>query len=281
MRWNFTAGGRVYTAIRPVDTATRADCRGQGIFPALTKHGLADARNRGIDFMFNTPNAMSRPGYLKMGWSLLTEAYPSYKVVDWMGFGGQAARGLVSRACRWDTAAAPLPEFADFSARRVASDDPRLRETLRQEREWQSRTGQMLVDRTAEYLVWRYAQDPAQDHWVVWSDSAAVPGFCVVRPQSTGLGPRTAVIEEMVLAQPDLEQVKRLLRSVRQAFGAHFLQAHFSPESFYGQALRRLGFRQVARNGMSVVVNPLSQSLDFDLKRLDRWALGMGELELF
>ncbi len=68
MRWEFVRGGDVLRAVRAVDTATHPDYQGKGLFTAMTMHGLDVIRDDGIDFVFNTPNDKSRPGYLKMGW---------------------------------------------------------------------------------------------------------------------------------------------------------------------------------------------------------------------
>lgn len=68
MRWRFAGLGRTWAAVRAVDTATHPDHQGKGIFKALTLHALDVAKQDGVDFVFNTPNDQSRPGYLKMGW---------------------------------------------------------------------------------------------------------------------------------------------------------------------------------------------------------------------
>ena len=68
MRWRFLLDGQPVDAVRAVDTATRGDFRGQGIFRRLTLHGIDAVREQGVGFVFNTPNDQSRPGYLKMGW---------------------------------------------------------------------------------------------------------------------------------------------------------------------------------------------------------------------
>jgi glycosyltransferase involved in cell wall biosynthesis/GNAT superfamily N-acetyltransferase len=68
MRWEFVRGGEVLHAVRAVDTATHPDYQGKGLFTAMTMHGLDVIKDDGIDFVFNTPNHKSRPGYLKMGW---------------------------------------------------------------------------------------------------------------------------------------------------------------------------------------------------------------------
>ena len=57
-------------AVRAVDTATHPDFQGRGIFSRLTLGALDELRDEGVDFVFNTPNDQSRPGYLKMGWQV-------------------------------------------------------------------------------------------------------------------------------------------------------------------------------------------------------------------
>ena len=68
MRWRFTALGDRLEAARAVDTATHPDYQGMGIFTRLTL-ALLEVIDGHVDLVFNTPNAKSGPGYLKMGWS--------------------------------------------------------------------------------------------------------------------------------------------------------------------------------------------------------------------
>lgn len=77
MWWDLQAGNERYKAIRPVDTATDRAYRGKGIFKTLTLQGLEALEGR-YDFIFNTPNKKSLPGYLKMGWKTLPADYPYY-----------------------------------------------------------------------------------------------------------------------------------------------------------------------------------------------------------
>jgi GNAT superfamily N-acetyltransferase len=68
MRWEWTDGDRIYKAVRAVDTATHPLHQGRGIFKKLTLQLADQCREEGVDFIFNTPNNNSMPGYLKMGW---------------------------------------------------------------------------------------------------------------------------------------------------------------------------------------------------------------------
>ena len=58
-------------AVRAVDTATDPDYQGRGLFTRLTLQAIDELRAEGVDFVFNTPNDQSRPGYLKMGWQVV------------------------------------------------------------------------------------------------------------------------------------------------------------------------------------------------------------------
>lgn len=68
MRWQWTYQNRIYKAVRAVDTATHPQHQGKGIFKNLTLQLVDQCKADGVDFIFNTPNTSSKPGYLKMGW---------------------------------------------------------------------------------------------------------------------------------------------------------------------------------------------------------------------
>ena len=68
MQWRFQRGSDLLKVARAVDTATDADYQGRGLFTELTTVGIAELTAQGYDFIFNTPNDQSRPGYLKLGW---------------------------------------------------------------------------------------------------------------------------------------------------------------------------------------------------------------------
>ena len=71
MKWKWQMGTQSWTAFRAVDTATHPDYQGKGIFKKLTLQALDDIQKGGETFVFNTPNEISRPGYLKMGWKIV------------------------------------------------------------------------------------------------------------------------------------------------------------------------------------------------------------------
>src|SRR5690349_5445137 len=68
MRWEWRQGETIYKAVRAVDTATHPDYQGKGIFRKLTLQLVDLCKQEGFHFIFNTPNKVSKPGYLNMGW---------------------------------------------------------------------------------------------------------------------------------------------------------------------------------------------------------------------
>jgi len=68
LQWKWQNKNGIYKTVRAVDTATHPNHQGKGLFKKLTLQAVADCKHDGVDFVFNTPNEKSRPGYLKMGW---------------------------------------------------------------------------------------------------------------------------------------------------------------------------------------------------------------------
>ncbi len=142
LRWRFVApdGARV-EAVRAVDTATHPDFQGRGIFRALTLHALEEMRTDGVEFVFNTPNDNSRPGYLKMGWTV--EGQVPVKVRP-------RSPGALWRMARAKTAAEnwSLPVSVGEPVELVVG--PMLGELA------SPLPGRLVTDRSRDFLVWRY-----------------------------------------------------------------------------------------------------------------------------
>ncbi len=84
MRWEWMQGKKIYKAVRAVDTATHPQYQGSGIFRKLTLSLVNQCQEDGVAFIFNTPNKISKPGYIKMGWQSLgrmpLQAFPVLSV---------------------------------------------------------------------------------------------------------------------------------------------------------------------------------------------------------
>jgi len=146
MRWEFVRDEEVVRAVRAVDTATAPAFRGRGIFSRLTRVAVAEMRAEGVDMVFNTPNAQSRPGYLKMGWQLVGRLPVRLR-----------PRGLTSAPTilRARTAANLWSEPTSAGVPLTAASVPPLEAVS-----LGASRGLLRTRRSADYIAWRYGFEP-------------------------------------------------------------------------------------------------------------------------
>jgi len=250
MRWEFDRGGVVVHAVRAVDTVTDPEYQGRGLFRTLTMQGLEEMRAEGVDFIFNTPNSQSRPGYLKMGWRDVGTLPAAVRFTGPFA----AARALRSRvpAERWSQELTAGEPFLDWLSRRGV--DGRRADPI-DVREIRTRIDD-------DYLAWRFGT-PLLGYRVVDDGESAV----IVRSRRRGRALELAVVAGF----GDPDPVDRLAGDVAgQAradyairIGAPRLSAGFAPLPQGGPVLT---WRAVNDAGMP----PLSN-----------WELTLGDVELF
>jgi GNAT superfamily N-acetyltransferase len=79
------AGDRSVLALQPGDTMVHPEHRRQGLFSRMTEAAIDLYADREPAFFFNFPNERSRPGYLDMGWRLVSETPIHYRVQNPVG----------------------------------------------------------------------------------------------------------------------------------------------------------------------------------------------------
>lgn len=160
-------GSEVVEAAQSLDTMTHPDYRGQGMFTVLAKEAMGYAQERGIEVLFGFPNSASYPGFVtKLDWDHVVDVAnwtrvlrPSShaKVPAWVGPVADAGVRL-------------LPKGAPAGrARRVDPDPERLAGLAAAA----ATKGMVSVNRTADYLAWRF--DPASERdyqWLAVGDEA-------------------------------------------------------------------------------------------------------------
>ena len=159
MRWRFRNQRNTLSAARAVDTATRPEARGQGLFRTLTESGIEVLRDEGVDIIFNTPNDQSRPGYLKMGWRDT----------------GRVAVGLRLGRLR------SLPRLRNA---RVAAEKLSLPATFGHAVEddlegidlnsAESTDGVWRTDHSVSSLMWRYGAGPVNYRWIPGPEGSGI-----------------------------------------------------------------------------------------------------------
>ncbi len=282
MRWELRANRRTVRAVRAVDTATHPGFQGRGIFRTLTLELLRRLEDAGeVDLVFNTPNASSRPGYLKMGWtevgSLPVRMCPvrTFRVLRGargaLGTTAEGAGGPASSSVRRSLPDPPFDTAAGWL--RSASDEV---STLLDEA---AAVHLLHTPLSIRYLAWRYAGAPGLDYrFVPLENGGQLIGFAIGRMRPRGPLSEFTVAEVVVRAG-DVGAARRLLGRLRRS-GADHVTLHATSGSEVARVVTRCGYLQVPRHGLGLVANPRT-SLPVDPTSLGSWSLSLGDLEVF
>lgn len=256
LRWRFlTDDDKEIRAVRAVDTATHPDYQGLGIFRTLTLRGVAELTLAGDGIVFNTPNDQSRPGYLKMGWSvarrlpigLLPRPTSLLKV----------ARAAVPADLWSQPSTVGLDAAEAFTD--IAVADALLRHA--------PRTG-VRTKRSPQYLAWRTSLRPLHYRLLLASENDPAQGGLVFRLRRRGEALEAAVIEQLV---PDRITGARLVGRLLKETGADYaIGLRTGPSA---------GLIPVPLRGMGplLTTRPLASAPPAP----SVWRLTLGDVELF
>jgi glycosyltransferase involved in cell wall biosynthesis/GNAT superfamily N-acetyltransferase len=252
MRWRFRRGNQTLSAVRAVDTATHPDHQGRGLFTRLTNEALAACLTDGIDFVFNTPNAQSRPGYLKMGWRDVGRPRVAIRPTSI----GSLASIIKSRvpADRWS-----LPiDIGDDIETWLCHADPARRSTP----DVSSTDRNLRTDVDDTFLAWRYGLSSL--HYRVIDDGSTA---IIVRLRRRGSGSELVIADSFGNAQLADRLAAQTANDVGAThalrLGAPNLRGRFTPMPGIGPDLT---WRALNDAGQPPLPN---------------WDLRMGDIELF
>lgn len=255
MRWQFVDDdGKRVTAVRAVDTATHPDYRGMGIFRRLTLQGVADLTLAGDGIVFNTPNAQSRPGYLKMGWGLV----------------GRLPVGVLPRGpramARMVTSRVPAALWSEPTSVGLPAAEALADRTVGEALLTHAPSSGFRTDRTPNYLAWRTAFGPLCYRLLLASPTDPAEGGIICRLRRRGGTVEAAVIEQLV---PDWVTGARLVAQLLHETDADYAIGLRSGPS--------AGLIPLPGQGPLLTTRPLAASPP--TRRA--WKLTLGDVELF
>ncbi|MCL4708228.1 GNAT family N-acetyltransferase [bacterium] len=279
MRWQFcTKDGQMLRAVRAVDTATHPAYQRLGIFSKLTRQAIEDLRQEGVDLIFNTPNARSLPGYLKMGWQIVAK-WPLYIRVL------KPVR-MLSRRLKPIPASQQIIKFDEFFAPSIMPWQAfveRYREDISKlvvNWEQQRRQAGFRTQKDFNYLQWRYGQHPHLTYGIyAWEDSGTLAGFAVLRP-NWRYGWQEIVLTEMFLKQPGVSLGKAFMTCLIAKLKGDYLVAHFAASTFEKALVKRAHFFKAPAQGIIFTVAPLSERSTAGVEA-SLWDITLGDLEIF
>jgi GNAT superfamily N-acetyltransferase len=255
LRWEFEVAGATIHAVRAVDTATAPEYQRHGAFRRLTMHALDELRADGAEFVFNTPNNQSRPGYLRMGWQVVNRIPLAARPAGRGGLFRMASARVPAEL--WS-----VPSSAGEPATAVLEDDRTISELLAS----QPRSDAMVTRCSVEYLRWRYGFAPL-DYRAVVNRGNAAGGLALFRVRRRGTA-NEAVLCEVLAPDGDRAHARWLARDVARTAEADYLVR---------VASRRDACVPLPRQGPILTWRPL-RSLS---EPGHRWNLTLGDVELF
>ena len=247
LRWELARGAERMRMVRAVDTATDPEHQGKGIFRHLTLSAIQQMAAEGYDAVFNTPNAHSRSGYLKMGWTELGRPAVGIRPRSPMA----ALRMAQSRtgAEKWSEATT-VGDSAEDALRGPSLES--LLVAMPEPVGWGT-------PRSAEYLRWRYGFEPLHYRVLEVRD-----GLAVFRVRRRGPSLEVAVCEWLAPG-PDRRALRRLVHAAGDyAIAGDLGVAH--------------GLVPLRRLGPLVTWRPLARPTVPNLRDL---SFRLGDLELF
>ena len=283
LRWQLAAGEQTLSAVRAVDTATHPDYQRQGIFRRLTMALLHQVESQDqVDLVFNTPNADSRPGYLRLGWSEVGLLPVHISPVRPLAFLKGARAASTANAAGSASAVAgvtptPTPDRACPlpHATEAFHDAAGLGSLLDQA----AATHRLHTPLTLDYLRWRYADVPGLDYRCVQVKQGGElvgVGFGRVRRRA-GLSELT--LGDVIVRAGDQHSARRVLRAARRS-GVDHVAVHAALGSEIAGQTARSGYLRAPGHGIGLVANP-RRATPVDVLDPASWRLSLGDLEVF
>jgi hypothetical protein len=246
MPWVWQAEQHQYKTYRAVDTATHPDFQGKGIFKKLTQNMVGQLQAVGSDFIFNTPNSQSLPGYLKMGWQ------------EW----GRIKVSIIPYF---------LIHFLSSNASNqgIGIDETQL--LCSQWNEMQSKTNKLFTPKSPAYLKWRYIDNPVIAYHCHADQDFFVAAYIKNHKKFVELR-----ISELICVQNNPKIKSRFLG---------FLKTLAKDNKVHFITLSEQACRNLHLPGLSLTVGPVlttrKLSLQTEVPHIQRWSPALGDLELF
>ena len=273
------SGDETVLAMRFGDTMVHPDHRRRGVFSRLTERALEHYGEMPVEFCYNVPNDLSRPGFLKAGGEIVADL-PSFYRVQRPSALAQSAEFPLSLAAR---AAAPVSQ-AYFRARdRLASvpeavsvvEHAEIPVSLLASLYRRGHPPSVHAVRDEAFLDWRY-QNP---DWEYRAFSAGTNGrtdaAVVTGTQTDAEGVTTTnVVDVVPLAASDRRD--RALRALLSTVTASFPDADLL--AYCGTAIPRSvlaahGFRHDGSFPLAQLTSP-TQLVAYDIGDDPDWSAG-------
>jgi len=266
MRWEWRYNGRIYDAVRAVDTATHPDYQGKGIFKNLTLSLVKYCKEHGVQFVFNTPNEQSKPGYMKMGWE------EAGRLPIWVNIQRpfRILKNLITKP------ASNSIESTNNGLHKFLNES-RVKALIEMQR---SQTNPMITNVSVPYLVWRYVDVPVAQYEAIGAEhNGQLTGLIIARIKTTRLGRELRITDCFLGKDVTGKELIDCLNEKKREWSIDYTTLSGTVHVNSRKILSGLKFS--AAVGPTVTVRPLGLSDLSGMQNFKNWSPSLGDLELF
>ena len=254
--------GQIFVGARDVDPVVHPDYRGRGVFSQLLAEALK--LEAGIDFHINFANDSSLPGFVKAGWVQIGSVPECFYQMTWQQF-------TVKQIVSWGLSSfkSPLPGPVKPGTGTVVTpvfDDMKA----------DTGTGVAVV-RSADYLRWRYVDNPFNKYQFVVDDVNGVAANMVIGIHSQDK--KTFYATDFLSREPFEQYSLKWLLVYLQQQGISALRTW---KGCPAPVIQQLVCNPMNKNlgGIRVLVKKGAGSkVPDDIFDLERWTITPGDLE--
>ena len=246
MRWQWNLGDSKFSAFRAVDTATHPAHQGKGIFKKLTLKALDIAKESGDDFIFNTPNPQSKPGYLKMGWNEISNLKVNIIPVS--------------------------PLFWKRNHPPHKNERISIEEGYEFYNGFQKKSGNLFTPKTTDFLSWRYENNPLQPYLIVSKKDYYIAGYVKKHKYV-----RELRISEILFRNTEIKDIRNQIFTWAYKNRVHFIS--------FSEGLVEKKIKVAIKGKFGPVLTLKNLNLNDEnakfLSKINNWNYSLGDLELF
>lgn len=247
MKWEWRQGEKIFKAVRAVDTATHPAFQGKGIFSKLTAQLVNECKEEGVDFIFNTPNKKSMPGYLKLGWRSLGKLNISVSVRLRTQPNNQD-KFLIKHG----VTPSAFVELEKFNFNHLTADKLRTN--------W-----------STTYFKWRYLNNPNIQYGYFKNDDDGLKYLAFFRLKNSKLGTEFRICDVMIMDKAHEAAFKMQLKKMVKESGARMIT--IAGDTYHSVAFFKWPI------GPYVTIRPISLQASTIL--FENWSPTLGDLEVF
>ncbi|WP_276373567.1 GNAT family N-acetyltransferase [Chryseolinea sp. H1M3-3] len=263
MRWEWRKLDKIFKSVRAVDTATHPAHQGKGIFKKLTLALIDNCKAKGDDFVFNTPNSKSKPGYIKMGWQeagrlpikfsiqrpfhLLRHVIGNYQVHE------------------VDLQANQINYYLNHPTLQALVGD--------------NRTPHMVTNVSASYLKWRYLKVPVASYIVAGEEKGSLlTGLAIGRIKHTRFGRELRITDCFLKDNASESGLMHQLENYKKTLDIDYCTISGTvPKNI--QKIIGIGLK--VSMGPTVTIRSVNLPELANLQNFKEWSPSIGDLELF